>query len=71
MNMFITKATAARDKEEADAKVAAKKKRNQVGSLASFDQPTGIGASNWYFSNASAISAGRTSFRQVWGAREL
>jgi outer membrane protein assembly factor BamD (BamD/ComL family) len=51
--------------------MAEKKQRNQVGSIASFDQPTGVGASNWYFSNPSAVGAGRTSFRQIWGQRTL
>ena len=71
MNLFITKATAVQDKAEEDAKIAEKQERNQVGNLVNFDAPSGVGVSNWYFSNTSAISAGRTSFRQVWGSRDL
>jgi len=71
MNLFITKATTDQNRQEFEAKIAEKQERNQVGSLASFDQPSGVGASNWYFSNTSAVSAGRTSFRQVWGNRDL
>ena len=71
MNVFITQATAELDASELAAKIAEKKQRNQVGSFSNFDQPTGVGASNWYFSNTSAVGAGRTSFRQVWGTRVL
>ena len=71
MNVFITQATTDRDAEEQAAEFAKKQQRTQVGAAANFDQPTGIGASNWYFSNASAVGAGRTSFRQVWGSRVL
>lgn len=70
MNIFITKATTEQDALEFEEKQAAEQER-QVGSLANFDQPTGVGSSNWYFSNTSAIGAGRTSFRQVWGTRSL
>jgi tetratricopeptide (TPR) repeat protein len=71
MNMFITQATAELDAKELAAEVAEKQQRNQVGSLANFTEPTGVGVSNWYFSNTSAVGAGRTSFRQVWGSRIL
>jgi len=71
MNMFITKATADQDAVEQEAALAKRQERNQVGSLSSFDQPSGVGVSNWYFSNVAAVSAGRTSFRQTWGPREL
>jgi tetratricopeptide (TPR) repeat protein len=71
MNVFITQATAELDASELAAKISEKQQRNQVGSFSNFDQPTGIGASNWYFSNTSAVGAGRTSFRQVWGSRVL
>jgi tetratricopeptide (TPR) repeat protein len=71
INIFITQATAARDAEEQAAEIAQKQQRNQTASIANFDQPTGVGASNWYFSNSSAVGAGRTSFRQVWGSRVL
>jgi len=71
MNMFITKATEDQDNVEREAAKVKKRERNQVGSLANFDQPSGVGVSSWYFSNPSAVSAGRTSFRQTWGSREL
>lgn len=71
MNMFITQATAELEAKELAAEIAEKQQRNQVGSLANFTQPTGVGVSNWYFSNTSAVGAGRTSFRQVWGSRIL
>ncbi len=71
MDMFITAATIAYDKKAEEEKLAKKKERTQVGSLASFDKPTGIGGASWYFSNPSAVAAGRTSFRQVWGTRTL
>ncbi len=71
MNMFITQATVELDAKELAAEIAEKQQRNQVGSLANFTQPTGVGVSNWYFSNTSAVGAGRTSFRQVWGSRIL
>lgn len=70
MNIFITKATIERDELEAQQKEE-KKQERQVGSLANFDQPTGVGSTSWYFSNPSAVAAGRTSFRQIWGTRRL
>ena len=71
MNIFITRATAERDAEEQAAAFAEKQQKNQTVSITTFDGPTGIGASNWYFSNSSAVGAGRTSFRQSWGSRVL
>ena len=71
MNLFITKATTDQNRQEMEAEIAEKEQRNQVGSLVSFDQPSGVGVSNWYFSNTAAVSGGRTSFRQVWGSRDL
>lgn len=71
MNIFIAEATETQDLKEREEELAKKKERTQVGSLASTDKPSGIGVSNWYFSNPSAVSAGRTSFRQVWGTRAL
>ncbi len=71
MNKFIATAALEYDEKEAADKLAKKRQRTQVGSLARMDKPTGVGASSWYFSNPSAVAAGRTSFRQVWGTRAL
>lgn len=71
MNMFITKATTDLEAKEQAAAFAEKQQRSQVVTINRLEEPTGVGASNWYFSNTSAISAGRTSFRQVWGSRVL
>ncbi len=71
MSLFITKATTDQNAVEEELALVKKQERNQVGSLGRFDQPTGVGTSNWYFSNIAAVSAGRTSFRQTWGTREL
>ena len=72
MNIFITKATLEQDAIElAEETKIKEERRERVGSLSSFDQPTGVGTSTWYFSNQSAVASGRTSFRQTWGTREL
>jgi tetratricopeptide (TPR) repeat protein len=71
INLFIAQATAEQEAKEKAAELAKKQERNQIGNIARFDEPSGIGASNWYFSNPSSVSGGRTSFRQVWGTREL
>jgi len=71
INLFITQATAELDAEEQAAAFAEKQQRTKTVSINRFDAPTGVGVSNWYFSNPAAISGGRTSFRQVWGSRVL
>jgi tetratricopeptide (TPR) repeat protein len=70
MNMYITAATVKQEALEAQQELE-KKEQRQVGSLANFDEPTGVGSTSWYFSNPSAVAAGRTSFRQLWGTRPL
>ena len=71
MNIFITEASSQQDEKEEKAELEEKQQRTRVGSLANLDEPTGVGASKWYFSNPSAVSAGRTSFRQIWATRPL
>jgi tetratricopeptide (TPR) repeat protein len=71
MNIFMTKATIEREELETQQEEEKKAERRQVGSLSNFDEPTGVGSTTWYFSNPSAVAAGRTSFRQLWGTRTL
>jgi tetratricopeptide (TPR) repeat protein len=70
MSLYMTLATMEQEAAEALEEEVRREER-QVGSLANFDEPTGVGSTSWYFSNPSAVAAGRTSFRQVWGTRQL
>jgi tetratricopeptide (TPR) repeat protein len=71
MGIFVSQATA----EDEARKLAAEKSREKQRASTVFgtpNQPSGIGGNSlWYFGNPSAVSAGKSTFRQLWGNRIL
>ncbi len=70
MVLFI--AEAEKRKELEKEKEEKEKRKEAAESFFSFNQePTEIGGGNWYFTNPTAVSKGRTEFKNLWGERTL